>query len=220
MNRFSKKRIFLDSESTKENFREIAGKSRILHIATHSKVNETNPLFSALYMHNGHSNNHNTELTSDENTGILYAYELFDMKLNADLIFLSSCESGSGSYLQGTGILGFSRAFSYAGAQSLAINLWPIRDQTAANIAIHFYKELNSGKNKAEALRSAQISYLKNNHSDPYLWGAFVLYGNIDPIISENDAHKYATIFLLVLLLAGVILAGVYFKKSSFRTVN
>jgi CHAT domain-containing protein len=210
LNRFSRKKVFLESESTAANFREIAGKSRILHIATHSRVNNDNPLFSSFYMYNGESGSHSDKNGSDNPGGIIHAYELFDLNLNADLIFLSSCESGSGGYLQGTGILGFSRAFSYAGARSLTMNLWPIRDQTAAEIAIRFYEGLNMGKSKAEALRTAQISYLNHNNSDPYLWGAFVHYGDISPIIS-NSQFTRVYIFVFFFLLTCFLLFR-YFK--------
>ena len=210
LDRLSVKKLFLDYESTEANFREVAGKSKIIHIATHSKVNNDNPLFSTLYMHNGYSSNSGDETSINDNDGTIFAYELFDMNFNADLIFLSSCESGAGGYLQGTGILGFSRAFSYAGAQSLAMNLWPIRDQAATEIAVRFYESLNAGKNKAEALRDAQISYLNHYNSDPYLWGSFVLYGNIDPVISSNDLYQPAIILILVLLSSLIILFRFY----------
>lgn len=206
LSHFPRKRVFLESESTPKNFREMAGSSRILHIATHSKVNNDNPLFSTLYMYNGQ----NDMSRSDDQNGIIHAYELFDLNLNADLIFLSSCESGSGGYLQGSGILGFSRAFSYAGAQSLALNLWPIRDQTAAEIAVKFYEGLNFGKNKAESLRNAQISYLNHSNSDPYLWGAFVLYGDISPLISTKGQFNIAFLILFLVIVACSMLYRVY----------
>ncbi len=206
LSHFPRKRVFLESESTPKNFREMAGSSRILHIATHSKVNNDNPLFSTLYMYNGQ----NDMSRSDDQNGIIHAYELFDLNLNADLIFLSSCESGSGGYLQGSGILGFSRAFSYAGAQSLALNLWPIRDQTAAEIAVKFYEGLNFGNNKAEALRNAQISYLNHSNSDPYLWGAFVLYGDISPLISTKGQFNIAFLILFLVIVACSMLYRVY----------
>jgi CHAT domain-containing protein len=213
LNRFNRKRIYLENESTKENFSEVAGKSRILHIATHSRVDNNNPLFSALYMHNGLSQKpEENMLLSDNLTGVLYAHELFHMNLNADLIFLSSCESGTGSYLQGSGILGFSRAFSYAGAQSLSLNLWPVSDRTASEIAIRFYEALNMGINKANALRDAQISYLKNNNADPFYWGAFVLYANIDPVISAK--HKYEMVYYLFI----PILIALAFTYRFFRS--
>ncbi len=140
----------------------------------------------------------------NENDGIVHAYELFDLNLNADLIFLSSCESGSGGYLKGAGILGFSRAFTYAGAQSLSINLWPIRDQTASEISSEFYASINAGKNKADALRDARIHYLNHSNSDPYLWGAFIMYGNIDPPVNNYK-------FMIQLLLSGLLITGLCF---------
>ncbi|TVR15424.1 MAG: CHAT domain-containing protein [Balneolaceae bacterium] len=187
---FNNRRIFLESESTEQNFRNIAGNSRILHLATHSMVNDENPLFSSLFLFSDEDPNSPYD-------GIIHAYELFDMNLNADLIFLSSCESGAGGYLQGSGILGFSRAFSFAGARSLAMNLWPVRDQTASDISINFYEWLNSGENKAESIRQARLKYLNNTNSDPYLWGSFVIYGDIhSPLPRKN---YFASIFFLSL---------------------
>ncbi len=213
LNQFSRKKLFLDSESTTENFRAMAGNSRIIHIATHSTIDRANPLYSSLYMYNGaHENTPNYNSASGQN-GIIRAFELFDMNLNADLIFLSSCGSGTGSYLPGTGILGFSRALSYAGAKSLALNLWPIRDQTAAKLAIRFYEELNNGKNKAEALRAAQIFYLRNYNSDPYLWGSFVLYGNIDPVLTPGRQYQKMLALLLFIIL-GFFSSIRYFRKA------
>jgi CHAT domain-containing protein/tetratricopeptide (TPR) repeat protein len=196
LDKFSNKAFFLDSESTESNFRDIAGNARILHLATHSKVNDENPLFSSLYLYR--------ENDVSNTDGIIHAYELFDMNLNADLVFLSSCESGAGGFLKGAGVLGFSRAFSYAGAKSLSMNLWPVRDQTAAEISLRFYESLNEGNNKAEALRAARVSYLNNNNSDPYLWGGFVLYGDIGSPLEKSTG-------LFPLIIPGAIaVAGVF----------
>lgn len=202
--KFTNNRFFIDEQSTESNFREIAGKAKIIHMATHSKVNDESPLFSSLYLYEGPKTSESTDTTlSNKNDGIVHAYELFDLNLNADLIFLSSCESGSGGYLKGSGILGFSRAFTYAGAQSLSINLWPIRDQTASEISLRFYEALNDGANKAEALRQARLSYLNNSNSDPYLWGAFILYGNIESPIDNQLFTNF--------LFSGLIITGLFF---------
>ncbi|MDZ7719974.1 MAG: CHAT domain-containing tetratricopeptide repeat protein [Balneolaceae bacterium] len=203
LDKFRNKQFFINDSSTESNFRNVAGKAKIIHLATHSKVDDENPLFSSLYMYSGNSVN-GEDSVDNKNDGIVHAYELFDLNLNADLIFLSSCESGSGGYLKGSGILGFSRAFAYAGAQSLSINLWPIRDQTASEISSEFYASLNQGNNKAEALREARIHYLNNSNSDPYLWGAFIMYGNISPAV---DNYKY----LIQLLLSGLLISGLGF---------
>jgi CHAT domain-containing protein len=209
LDKFSKKIFFLDNESTEANFRNIAGNARILHLATHSKVNDENPLFSSMYLHRElipvvHPSSYGQHLFLDGDDGIVHAYELFDMNLNADLVFLSSCESGAGGYLEGAGILGFSRAFSYAGAKSLAMNLWPVRDQTAAEISLRFYEALNEGQDKAEALRTARLSYLNNNNSDPFLWGGFVLFGDISSPIEKSS------ITFTYLYSGGVIVAGIF----------
>lgn len=191
------KELFLNEESTKSNFRIAAGQSRILHLATHSQVNTDSPLFSTLYFHQEEDENANHA----DSDGFIQTYELFDMNLNADLVFLSSCESGAGGYLEGAGILGFSRAFEYAGAKSISLNLWPVGDQTAAQIVSTFYSGLNDGLNKAEALRQARLQYLNHTNSDPYLWGSMVIYGNIDSPFLDFPKS------VLIQLFSGVVLA-------------
>ena len=204
LDKFDSKRFFLNSESTESNFRSMAGDAKILHLATHSKINDESPLFSSIYFHQN-------EERGQQDNGIIYAYELFDMNMNAEMVFLSSCESGSGGYLKGAGVLGFSRAFAYAGAKSLSLNLWPIRDQTAASITTSFYEALNNGQNKADAMRTARLKYLNNSNSDPYLWGAMVIYGNIDAPL-EKDSNPLIVFFsgslFTILLLSFFILAG------------
>jgi len=204
LDNFANKRFYLNSESTESNFRTVAGDTKILHLATHSKVNDESPLFSSLYFHKNGEN-------GQQDNGIIYAYELFDMNMDADLVFLSSCESGAGGYLKGAGVLGFSRAFAYAGAKSLSLNLWPIRDQAASAISSEFYNALNSGQNKAEAMRTARLHYLNNNNSDPYLWGAMVIYGEIDSPMNE-DGNPFLVLFsgslVTLLLFSFFVLVG------------
>jgi CHAT domain-containing protein len=204
LDKFNSKRYFLNNQSTESNFRSIAGDAKILHLATHSKVNDESPLFSAIYFYQ------NKDDIQPDN-GVIYAYELFDMNMDADMVFLSSCESGTGGYLKGAGVLGFSRAFAYAGAKSLSLNLWPVRDQAAASITSEFYKALNSGQNKAEAMRTARLHYLNNSNSDPYLWGAMVIYGNIDAPL-EKDGNPVIVFIsgslFTMLLLSFFVLAG------------
>ena len=100
---------------------------------------------------------------------------------------LNSCESGSGSYLQGTGVVGISRALRYAGAQSLVLNLWSVNDMMASEFAIKFYEGINKGETKSEALRNAKLYFLKTKNANPHYWGSYMLLGNEDAII-----HPYA----------------------------
>lgn len=186
---------YIDEESTVERLFDIAEKSQLLHLATHSMVNEFDPLFSVLYLHPKESYPMDPEMEEsfDSAESDLYAYQLFDLNLNSELIFLSSCESGSGGYLKGAGVLGLSRSLSYAGARRLILNLWPVRDQTSSFIAPLFYQNIMEGASKAEALRQAKIFYLNHHNSDPYLWGSFVLYG---PPSDRVSGFTYGWLFL------------------------
>jgi CHAT domain-containing protein len=196
------------NESTEQNFRKYAANSRILHIASHSEVFHNDPLFSLIYL----QSNENNDDSNDD--GLIYAYELFELNLRNELIMLSSCESGSGSYIQGSGIIGLSRAFTYAGAQSLVMNLWQIRDQTASEIAVSFYSYLNRGMNKDEAMQKAKIDYINNNSSDPYLWGSFVLYGDIKPIVHKKRYFSYMIMGLILVVMFRFTVQAIHTDES------
>lgn len=207
---FERTNLFIEENSSESNFRSMAGTSKIIHMATHSRVMDNNPLFSSLYLFNNSENQLNNNGLVDD--GIIRAYEIFDLNLNADLVFLSSCESGSGGYIQGSGILGFSRAFSFAGAKSLILNLWPVRDQASAELTPQFYDFLNRGHDKAEAIREAKLNYINQRDSDPFLWGSFVLYGNTKPLV-EQEQNSYLTITITILSILGLILLLSYFRR-------
>ena len=207
-----KHQMFIEEQSTESNFKNSAGKARIIHLATHSRIIDNNPLFSSFYLYSEQSKSElSTNPDINYTDGVVRAYEIFDLNLDADLVFLSSCESGSGGYLQGTGILGFSRAFSYAGAKSLILNLWPVRDQTSAEITPRFYDYLNSGMNKAEAIQQTKINYMNQRDSDPYLWGSFVIYGNTDPIIDQGSIG--IQIFVAALSLFGLFILVSFIRR-------
>lgn len=187
---FDRKNIFLESEATKSSFLEGAANSKIVHVATHSEVSEQDPLFSTIYL----NNNTSQELTS------LYAYELFDIKMNNELIMLNSCSSGSGGYLQGSGIMGISRALRYAGAKSLALNLWSVNDKTASDFAITFYESVDNGSPKWEAMRNAKLSLLKTGNANPYYWGAYMLIGNTSPLTEKPAKAGFLYPFLIMII--------------------
>jgi tetratricopeptide (TPR) repeat protein len=207
---FQRSNIFIEENSSETNFREIAGNSRIIHMATHSRVMDNNPLFSSLYLYNDPDIQQNSD--GRVNDGLIHAYEIFDLNLNADLVFLSSCESGSGGYIQGSGILGFSRAFSFSGAKSLVLNLWPVRDQASAELTPQFYDFLNRGYDKAEAMREAKLNYINQRDSDPYLWGSFVLYGNTKPLIEPEPDYLLRGIVTALSILGFLLLLN-YFRR-------
>jgi CHAT domain-containing protein/tetratricopeptide (TPR) repeat protein len=208
LNAFPKQKIYLETEATKSAFLDHVSNSKILHIATHSEVSEQDPLFSTIYLNN-----------ADSATGsnALYAYELFKQQLNNELIMLNSCSSGSGNYLQGSGIMGITRALRYAGTKSMALNVWAVNDKVASEFASVFYTSLNSGKSKSESIGDAKLYLLQNGNANPHFWGAFILTGDPSPVINshENEHYFYSSLFILITIFS------VYMRKSfSFKTFS
>lgn len=200
LNSFDEKNIFIEKEATKTAFLNEVSNAKIVHIATHSEVSEQDPLFSTIYLN---------DYNSESNINSLYAYELFDQRLNNELIMLNSCSSGSGNYLQGSGIMGITRALRYAGAKSMALNLWAVNDKVAYEFAAIFYKSLNNGRSKSESMRDAKLSLLQNGNANPHYWGAFMLTGDPSPITKRPD--NAGLVFPILLLLIGSV--SFYLRK-------
>ncbi|MCP4547133.1 MAG: tetratricopeptide repeat protein [bacterium] len=133
------------------------------------------------------------DLAPDQDNGLLQVWEIFErVRIDADLVVLSACESGLGQELGGEGLIGLTRAFQYAGARSVAASLWSVPDQTTAELMIRFYRHLRSGLPKDEALRAAQLELIRGpievtgadgqkvqkDASAPYYWAAFQIYGD------------------------------------------
>jgi CHAT domain-containing protein/Tfp pilus assembly protein PilF len=179
--------VFLGSEATEEHAKALPKSTRIIHFATHAILDEHSPLDSAVVLsipekfEEGHDN------------GLLQAWEIFEqVRLDADLVVLSACESGLGKEMGGEGLIGLTRAFQYAGARSVMASLWKISDRTTAELMVRFYKHLKDGMPKDEALRAAQMELIQGpirvknekgeeeeiDASAPYYWAAFQIYGD------------------------------------------
>lgn len=101
------------------------------------------------------------------------------MNLNADLVVLSSCESGVGPLLAGEGMVGLNRSFLQAGVPNLVFSLWKIDDLATSQRMVKFYQEFLSGKSYAEALRIAKLSLLESPETAlPAYWASFMMIGS------------------------------------------
>lgn len=136
----------------------------IIHLATQGCADNKNGLDSALVL-----------ASSKGDNGLLTAREIIDMKLNADLVVLSSCDTALGK-ITGDGVIGFSRSFLAAGVPSVIGSLWSPSDSETAFLMTQFYENLSKNPDKAVALRQAILSAMKN-YPDAKSWAAFTLIG-------------------------------------------
>jgi CHAT domain-containing protein len=113
--------------------------------------------------------------TGELNDGLLTAGEIFDLKLSADLVVLSACNTGNGK-ITGDGVIGLSRSLISAGVPSVVVSLWSVPDSPTADLMTSFYRNLDTNPNKAQALRQAMLTTMKSR-PNPIDWAAFTLIG-------------------------------------------
>lgn len=116
--------------------------------------------------------------------------EIYHIPSDLKMVVLNGCDTGVGEILQGEGISNLTRAFMYAGAQSVIQSLWNINDQSSAQIMSNFYAALKEGANKDDALRSAKLQYIQEAEDferHPYYWSSFVIVGNTQSLTSGSQ---------------------------------
>ena len=178
---------YLGAEASEERAKAIGKSTRILHFATHGRYDHRIPLNSYVAL------TIPRELREGQENGLLQAWEIYeDVRLDADLVVLSACESGLGDELATEGLIGLTRAFQFAGARTVASSLWQVEDWATAELMERLYRHLRSGKTKDEALRAAQLELIRGpvetvdregrvvtrDLSSPYYWAAFQMIGD------------------------------------------
>ncbi|MBP7867501.1 MAG: CHAT domain-containing protein [Acidobacteria bacterium] len=178
--------VFLGEQATEERAKAAGRDVRILHFACHGILDEQNPLESALAL--------TVPATpGGGDNGFLQAWEVMErMRLEAELVALSACNTALGSEAGGEGLVGLTRAFQYAGARSVLASLWSVADETTAVLMRRFYQCLATGVSRDQALRTAQMELLRGtarveggkgdpepvDASHPFFWAAFQLVGD------------------------------------------
>src|SRR5215216_1682393 len=141
---------------------------RIVHFATHGITDPEHPELSGIILS-----------LVDENgvdqDGYLRLHEIYNLKLPAELVVISACESGVGKQLKGEGLITLTRGFMYAGAARVVASLWKVDDAATAALMTEFYKEMFiKAKKPAAALRAAQLTIsTQERWRDPYFWAGF-----------------------------------------------
>lgn len=154
--------LFVGDRATVETLRDRGTLARRIHIAAHGTFRADNPMFSSIRLGQSY----------------LSLYDLYHLKLPAELITLSGCATGLNVVAAGDELLGLVRGLLHAGAQSLLLTLWEVHDRSTAEFMRAFYANLQESSDKPAALQGAMQS-LRKAYPHPYYWAPFFLVGKV-----------------------------------------
>lgn len=139
-----------------------------IHIATHTLVNPDNPKLTGLLFHG---------TPSAPESGVLYSGAMYNLAFNAELLVLSSCESGIGRLVEGEGMMALTRGFFYSGARRLVLSLWKVEDRATGRLMVGIYRHILEGDSYAAALQHAKLELLREPLTAfPKYWSSFILF--------------------------------------------
>ncbi len=154
--------LFLGPDATIERLRQKGQHCRFLHIATHGYFRRDSPMFSGIRLGDSY----------------LSLYDLYQMKLSAELVTLSGCSTGLNVVSAGDELLGLARGLIHAGVQTSLLTLWDIQDSSTARFMSYFYSQITGTLNKAQALQKG-MELLRQENPHPYYWAPFILVGKV-----------------------------------------
>ncbi|MBX9254878.1 CHAT domain-containing protein [Desmonostoc muscorum CCALA 125] len=159
-----KTQVLTGKEASKTAILQKISQPGIIHFATHGLLDDNRGLGSAIAL-----------APSSQDNGLLTAEEILNLKLNADLVVLSACDTGRGR-ITGDGVIGLSRSLISAGVPSVIVSLWAVDDNSTSFLMTEFYNNLQQKLDKATALRKAMLTTMQK-YPEPLNWAAFTLIG-------------------------------------------
>jgi CHAT domain-containing protein len=168
--------IFTGPEALESRAKTEAPRFRIVHLATHGVIDDANPMYSRLLL---------SRRDGDGEDGVLEAREMFNLRLDADLVVLSACDTARGNVHAGEGLIGMAWALFAAGSPSIIASHWRVGSARTETLMTTFYRDWTRERGtpfaKARALRAARLALLRDpDHRHPYYWSPFVLLGSAD----------------------------------------
>jgi CHAT domain-containing protein/Tfp pilus assembly protein PilF len=164
-------RVYTGAAAREDRVKAEAGKFKVLHLATHGVLNDSNPMYSRIVLSQGETNE----------DGLLEAWEIIKLDLSADLVVLSACDTARGRVGAGEGVIGLTWAFFVAGSPTTVVSQWKVDSSSTSQLMLDFHRNLKNTKptiTKAEALRAASMKMLQsNNYKHPFYWAGFVVVG-------------------------------------------
>ncbi len=189
---------------------------QIIHFATHSFVNSTNPQLSGILLSM-------VDKQGMSQNGFLQLRDIYNLKLSAKLVVLSACSTALGKDVKGEGLISLTRGFMYAGAKSVVASLWKVDDRATAELMSRFYAAMiNDNLPPAAALRAAKESLRREQRwSAPYYWAGFILQGEYrEHVTIERTASKVPFIIGGLLAVLICLSCGFYLRKRNRGMVS
>jgi CHAT domain-containing protein len=209
---------WLNGASSEAKFKAAAANYRTLLLAMHGISDSEHPELSHLLFGDPGPD-------SAINNNVLYASELQIMRLQADLVVLSACHSGSGKIEQGEGVYSLARAFAAARVPATVMSLWLLHENTAPPLVEAFFAYLQQGKTKDEALRQAKLDFLKDDRNfemtHPFFWAGLVASGDMRALdLPQKAAFGGKWWWVLLPLLAFIALFAVRRFQQSKKVMQ
>lgn len=180
---------YTGQQATKVNLLAPSTAPLILHLSTHAVMDDENPMGSKIYLANGE------DITTQE---------IYNLPYSCGMVVLSACETGTGKYYKGEGMMSLARAFMQSGSPSVMTSLWKVDDRSTSELMVKFYSHLQEGLSKPQALRRAQLDFMNAKESEllyhPYYWAAFIQIGDPAAIPFPNRWSFWPWLGLIVLV--------------------
>lgn len=193
--RLTSAQLVAGAEASETHFKRHAEGYQVLHLALHGLSDSTNSNNNVLFF----------PATADSvNDGELHSFELYDLQLaETKLAVLSACETGTGRWMAGEGVYSMARGFAYAGCPSVIMSLWQVNDAFTAQIMPTLYRSLFRGDRIDHSLRKAKLRFIERANkyqAHPSYWAAFVLQGELSPIVHYQNTYLAGWLTLVVSL--------------------
>ncbi len=168
----NRRQVYVHHDASEENFKDKINNTKYVHVATHGLVHNENPKLSNLAF------SQPLDSVYDGDDGFLYSGETYNLDMNADLLVLSACQTGTGKIARGEGLMALTRGFLYSGANNIIASLWKVYDEHTGKMMIELYQQILSDKSYSTALREAKLKMISDEATArPQSWASFVLIG-------------------------------------------
>ncbi|PLX10984.1 MAG: hypothetical protein C0598_09260 [Marinilabiliales bacterium] len=202
-------KVYAGKQAIKNKFLETASGYDVLHLAMHTLINDSMPMYSKLVF--------TPESGLNENQVFLNTSEVYKMNLKASMVTLSACNTGAGILKKGEGIMSLARGFVFAGVPSVIMTLWEVQDENGLEIMQLFYKHLSEGYRKDKAMQLAKMEVLNSSNmvkSHPNYWSAYIITGDTGEL---NIGNKKNDLWLLLLFSIPILFMFIYYKRVIYK---